>query len=514
MRKNLSLRFCLIALVMTLLLTVTACQNTPATTGSTTGTTGPSGSTTTAAETTKALDPYELQIVLPAAERQDTPLIEAEMNKITQAEINATVKFTFISFANWLQQTNLMIAGNDKIDILWTSSFFGFTAVAAQNQIIPLNELIEKHGADIVDVLGMDTLNSCRIGDDIYGVPSTRDMAADYGVIMRKDLVEKHNIDINAIKTMDDFTPVFQTLLEKEPGMVPTGGHSGSNTMVGLIAKGTFDILDNWFGVIRYDDPAMKVVNLYETPEYKALCETVNAWYKAGYIAKDAATSTVSAWDEIKAGKQASVFYSFKPGSDIQEQARTGKPMVTISITKPMQATSNITVMMSSIARTTKDADRAMMMINLWYGNKAIVDLFTNGIEGTHYVKTNDKIITLPAGVESNNASWPTNNYLIGNNFMAYIWEGYPEDLYDQYEDFNGKDAVKSPALGFSYSADKVKTEVAAVNAILLEYRSGLETGTLDPAVKLPEMIAKMKSAGMDTILADKQAQLDAWKNG
>ena len=508
MKNKTSTRFALILLVMALILAMTACQSTPTTSGSTTGSSGSSTTAVTSAE----LDAYELDIVLASSERQDTALIEAEMNKITQAEINATVKFTFISFANWLQQTNLMIAGNEKIDILWTSSFFGFTSAAAQNQIIALDDLVNQYGSDIVEVLGQDILSYCRVGDSIYGIPSTRDMAADYGVILRKDLVEKYDLDLDSVEDMDDFTPIFQTLMENEPDMAATGGHSGSNTMVGLIAKGTFDILDNWFGVIRYDDPDMTVVNLYETPEYMDLCETVHDWYQAGYISRDAATSTASAWDQIKADKQASVFYSFKPGSDIQEQARTGKPMVTVSITDPMQATSNITVMMASIARTSPDPERAMMMINMWYGNSDIVNLFDCGIEGTHYVKTDDGFVTLPEGVESSNAGWPANNYLIGNNYLSHIWEGYPADLWEQYESFNGPDAVKSPALGFSYSADNVKTEVAAINAILLEYRAGLETGTLDPAVKLPEMIAKMQSAGMDTILADKQAQIDEFK--
>jgi putative aldouronate transport system substrate-binding protein len=39
----------------------------------------------------------------------------------------------------------------------------------------------------------------------------------------------------------------------------------------------------------------------------------------------------------------------------------------------------------------------------------------------------------------------------------------------------------------------------------------GLDTGTMDPKVALPQFISKLKASGMDKIIAEKQAQLDKW---
>ena len=43
------------------------------------------------------------------------------------------------------------------------------------------------------------------------------------------------------------------------------------------------------------------------------------------------------------------------------------------------------------------------------------------------------------------------------------------------------------------------------------KYQAGLETGTLDPETYLPEFIQALKDAGLEKVIAEKQAQLDAF---
>ncbi len=38
-----------------------------------------------------------------------------------------------------------------------------------------------------------------------------------------------------------------------------------------------------------------------------------------------------------------------------------------------------------------------------------------------------------------------------------------------------------------------------------------LGTGAVDPEIYLPEFIRQLKEAGIDAIVAEKQAQLDSW---
>jgi putative aldouronate transport system substrate-binding protein len=118
--------------------------------------------------------------------------------------------------------------------------------------------------------------------------------------------------------------------------------------------------------------------------------------------------------------------------------------------------------------------------------------------------------IKYPEGISSANTKWIPINFRVGNNFLARIWTSDPPDLWAQLDKFN-KGAMKSKALGFSFDAEPVKTEVAAVTNVISQYRMGLETGTMDPKVSLPEFITKLKASGIDKIIAEKQAQLDKW---
>ena len=46
------------------------------------------------------------------------------------------------------------------------------------------------------------------------------------------------------------------------------------------------------------------------------------------------------------------------------------------------------------------------------------------------------------------------------------------------------------------------------------QYLYGLVCGSVDPATEIPVFLERLADAGMGTIIAEKQAQLDAWAAG
>ena len=68
-----------------------------------------------------------------------------------------------------------------------------------------------------------------------------------------------------------------------------------------------------------------------------------------------------------------------------------------------------------------------------------------------------------------------------------------------------------SRAMGFTWDATNVKTEIAACTNVLNQYRMSLECGMVDPNSILPEFQKALEDAGIDKIIKEKQAQLDAW---
>lgn len=436
----------------------------------------------------------------------DVQAVQDEISKITKEKINVNVKLMPIDISAWTQQTNLLLAGSEPLDLMVSSSLLNYSAQVAKNQLLPLDELLQPYEADIKATMVEDIYNGTKIDGKIYGVPSVRDTAADYGFIARKDLVEKHNIDLSQVQTFEDLEPIFQTILDNEPGIVPLVQRSQTTSIVSELLASRIDALGDGFGVLMVDNGDTKVVAQQETQEYKDALALTRSWYQKGYIMQDAATTQEGNNALIKAGKAFGYFSNMKPGFENQENGLNGYEMVAVRITKPVSMSTSANSFMLSIPRNAQDPARSMQLMHLWYTDPGIVNLLDNGIEGTHYEKTDSGHIRVPEGVTSN---WVFNQWQVGNNALAHTWEGTDLDIWDQMREFN-QSATFSPALGFSFDSTPVKTEVAAVTNVANQYRVGLESGSLDPAV-LDEYVAKLKASGLEKIVAEKQKQLDAW---
>ncbi|SFF20407.1 putative aldouronate transport system substrate-binding protein [Paenibacillus algorifonticola] len=437
----------------------------------------------------------------------DVAAVQEEINKITKSKINATVKLMPIDIAAWNQQVNLLLAGNEPLDLLVTSSFFNYSSQVAKGQLLPLDELLEKYAPEIKNTMPSEIYNGTKIGGSIYGVSSIRDVGADYGMVMRKDLIDKHSIDLSGVKTFEDLGTVFQTIKDKEPGIAPLVQSTQTGTVAYQMYTPQIDPLGDSLGVILLDSNDLKVVNLLETDIFKNKVTLARKWYEAGYIMQDVATTQEQGSSLVKAGKALGYFNNMKPGFEAQESKTTGYEMTSVHLSEPVIQSNGASGFMMSVPRNSENPERAMQLLNLLYTDAEVMNLLANGIEGKHYVKNEDGTIKLPDGVKE--TTYQFNQWEVGNNFLTYVWEGTDKDIWKQTKKFN-ESAKVSPALGFSFDATPVKTEVAAATNVVNQYKVGLESGSLDPAL-IEEYNEKLKAAGLDKIIAEKQKQLDEW---
>ena len=433
-------------------------------------------------------------------------LAEDEMNKITESKIKVRVKFMPINAGEWLQRTNLIFSSSEKLDLTYVHGMM-YSNMVAKGMLVPLDDLISEYGNGITASLEPKYLNSSKLGGKIYSIPSVRDLAGSYGYTIRKDLVEKHNIDMSAIKTLDDVATVLQLFKEKEPDMVPisTGGTQSFRDVYKF-----YDELGDSMGVLPNYDNDLKVVNLFETKEYEDFVNRIRDWYQAGYILSDAATNKLSLVELIRSGKVASFIGMQKPGFDVQETKNIGVEVVSVEMSPAYSTTSNITAAMWGIPVHSKLPEKAMKFLNLMYEDENIVNLFSWGVEGKHYEKVQDHIIKYPEGQDASSVGFNSLQWMFGNQFKAYVLENNDPDIWEKTAEFN-ESATPSKALGFIFDGTNVKTEFAAVSNVITEYKLPLETGSVDPAKILPQFIEKLKAAGIDKIVAEKQKQLDEW---
>lgn len=436
---------------------------------------------------------------------KEVGLVQDEISKITKAKINATVKLMPIDPGAWTQQVNLLLAGNEPLDLLVTSSFFNYSSQVAKGQLLPLDELMDKYAPTVKDTMELAIYNSTKINGKMYGVPSIRDTAADHGISARKDLMDKYNLTFDNVKTYADLEPIFQKIKDNEPGVYPLVQRSQTLSIATELVRGYTDFLGDTPGVLIINNQDLKVVDLYETQMYKDALQQARKWYQAGFIMPDAATTQEGNNSLIKAGKGFSYLSNMKPGFAAQESTVNGREMVTASLVPPISTSDSGTGFMISIPRNTQDADRAAQLLNLLYTDKDIANLIANGVEGKHYVDAGNGQIKAPEG----GSNYVFNQWEVGNNSLAKVWEGMDPAIWEQTKEFN-KNSTFSKALGFSFDSSPVKTEIAAVTNVNNQYKAGLESGTIDPS-KLDEFVNKLKAAGLDKIIAEKQKQLDEW---
>jgi putative aldouronate transport system substrate-binding protein len=456
-------------------------------------------------------EPYNLTMAIPifGAVPADLALVQDEINKITQEKINTTVTILPISIGAYTQQMNLMSSSGEKLDLSYAFGQGGYyVSQVSAGKTTSMDELLEKHGQGIVDAVGAENMEAARVNGEIHGAPVVAQYGGTPALMMRKDLVDKYQIDVSSIKSLQDLGPIFETIKQNEPGITPFAIGLGS---IFEFYK-TWDSLNDGYGVLPNFDNGLKIENLYETQEYADLLSLTRSWFKAGYINKDAAQAESNANEMVKAGKAFSYIVKYGPGVTATETNVTGYEMVAAELMDTAySATVDVAVGLWTIAQQSEDPERAMMFLNLMYSDPQIANLLQYGIENKHYVKVSDNAIKYPEGVDQSNVGYAMQGWMLGNTFIAYKYEWLADTASGEELQAYNEATVKSKALGFIFDTNSVKTEITALNNVTDQYKKVLETGTVDPADKLPEFVAKLKSAGIEKVIAEKQKQLDAW---
>lgn len=468
--------------------------------------------TATQAKEEEPAEPDEIIMALPiigAGNTNDLQMIEDAVNEISIAEANVKVKIEAITFSSYDQQMTLMLSGNEPLDLM-VIALKPISTYANRQQIISLNDLLDEYGQGIKEQLG-EYINSTKISGQIYALPTIRDFCRGGGFNVRDDLVEKYNIDLSAIKTLEDMTPVLKAVKEGEgedfyPLIISTSGTVFLDTYVQVDQLGDSNGVLIKRGTVNTD-----VVMEEETQEYKDTLALLHEWYEAGYIQKDIATTQESYGSLLKAGIGFTYLTNCKPGIEQIAKRNTGYDMTTVQILEYSAATDNVANICWAVAQNTEKPEAAVKFLNLMYTNAELETILTWGIEGTHYVINDEGFATYPEGVTSDTSGWTLNtSWLMGNQFLTPHWEGEPADLWDRQKAANDS-ATKSLALGFTFDNEDVKAEVAAIESVRSEYQGILENGVADPDELLPEYIQKLKDAGIEKVIAEKQAQLDEW---
>lgn len=514
-----------------LLLMAVGCTTAPTTTAPTT--TGTTGTGTTAAPTTTMGPPVEIVYMFPSLTGvipPDLELVQAAINEISLAKANVTVKMNTIANANYAQQINLMITGKEDLDAFLTMPG-GPTHIAtmvANGQVTDISELapeFAQNALDTIDAINPEYIKGTMINGKLWSLPCMFDKVSNYSLMIRKDVLEKNNLDLSKVKNAADVEAIVKVLSETEdiPVLCATGVE-GYVLQAGGPATINWDnfatpIFTEGFGSSTYlygvilGEGNTKVDNYYATDYYKKTIEMTRDWYKKGYIFKDAATQTEQSTVIIQNN---GALGSLTAGEfDIQASVnqRIGKEMNLVQLTKGIVSTGMIQKFTWAVAVTSEKPEAALKFLDLTFTDADVLNLINYGIKDKHYLVEADGRIKLPDGVTTQNNPYnPGGNFLFGNAFLAKVWATptNPADMRAQILAIN-KVATASPYMGFSVTNSSFTNEMTAVANVITQYGPGLNAGSSEPATELPKFLAALESAGMSKIIAEVQKQTDAF---
>lgn len=489
-RKKFSL---LLTSLMALTLLVTACggNNNAASNNNASGST-PS----------KSEKPVELIWYTVGAPQKDADMVMAEVNKYTKEKINATIKLKMIDFGDYSQKMQVMAASGEPMDIMFTCSWaFDYVQNARKGAFMKLDDLLQNQGKDIVATLDPAFLEGSKVDGHNYGVPANKELPAQEVWRFNKELVDKYNLDITNVKSMESLIPLLKTIKENEPGVTPYA------MVKDFVPVMPFDyVIEKLPMAVYLDTEDYKVVNILETPELKETLKTVRTFYKEGFVSPE--VSTVTSVDDLyKSGKWLVDRASTQPFADNLWSQSMGYPIVSTPAGEPIVYNWSVMGSMQAISANSKYPEKAMEFLNLLNTDPVLRNMIDSGIEGVHYEKVSDNVMKNLD--KAKDYDMPT--FAFGNVMLTYLNEGDPENKWDEFKKFNAS-GINAPLLGFNFDTSKVSTELASVQNVKEEYWAALMTGTVDPDEYLPKAIEKFKAAGLDKVIAEAQRQIDEWR--
>ena len=425
---------------------------------------------------------------------QDLASVMEAVNEILVPEIGAKLDMVYIDNAAYSERMKMNMASGDDYDLCFVGYNNPFDNVVQNGGLYPIGEYLEDCKA-LKESLPEFVIEAGRFQDDIYAVANYQVATSSPALYIFKDLADEFGLKSEDIKMLKDLEPFLEWVKNTHPEMYPfrSGGGGGTNE-----PSKDVEIVNG----IVWDYETGKVEFLYDREDSDAEATLMREWYEKGYIRQDISMVTDQTSDD-NAGKYAAWRATWKPGAEGEIEAVKGKPVIGIKIGEAVITSHMLRQTMLGVGANSKNPELAVKFIEQINTNKELYNLIAFGIEGKHYdLDENNRVI-----YRENSGYEPGMTWRFGNQFNAHLLPGQPDDAWEATIAFN-ESAEIDALFGFTFSNDKVKTEISQISQVIQKYPS-LKTGAEPVESYWDKMINELKKAGVDKVIAEAQAQID-----
>lgn len=413
---------------------------------------------------------------------------KAKVDEYLMEKIGVKLELEILSWGAYGEKRNAIVNGGEPFDIIFGDSGSLHSDIA-KGALLDMSTLLPNY-PELMAVLPESLWATVTVNGGVYAIPTYKDSALAHYFIWQPSVIEKTGIDVTELKTFESIEPVLRAMKEQ-----------GINYPYTMNKNGSRFYLDNFDNMgltqvmgVRYDDQERKVVSIYETEEVMNLYRLLHKWYNDGLINPDAATLA-----EAPQNLPFFIGQGWPNAWKIMEEVAT-----TVNFLGPIFSNNSVMGSMNSVSAGSKYPEKAMELLQLANTDTKLRDMLCYGLEGDNFVYNAEGMVEQ----DMVNRPWPWPRYTQGNHFVLTPSTADPT-IFDNLNIVNST-ATPSVLLGFTVDRSEIEDQLAYFDQVLSKYMAEVCTGTGDPDVLIPQMVAELDAGGFRDVIASVQAQIDA----
>jgi putative aldouronate transport system substrate-binding protein len=430
---------------------------------------------------------------------EDLPENLRIMSDYTQEKIGARFEIR-----PWtVERMRLVVSSGEALDLMWIGAI-NFQEFYSQGAFADITDLLPSQAPALYNYIPQFLWNGASENGRIYAVPAYKDTSSTLFGFLDARYARKYNINTeftigDYIKEMD---AAFRTIKAGEGSQFyPMNFAKGGIELRYLTGEKYDDLgagLNNFMGV-RADDPSRRVISLLEQPSSLEALRIVHGWYRDGIANPDAPQI-----EEVPRGIPF-VFDQAWPSKAQTLAVQNGiEEYVPIQLTRPLLTTHSIRGSMLAVGANSRYKNEALKFLELINTDHKFRDMLAYGIEGKHFSYVSPNVIHRLTD------TYFTYEWAQGTFFNLSVPDNQPANTWDQVRGQN-ETALSSVLNGFSMDVSNVRNEIANILAVSQQYYADLSIGVTDPDVVIPQLMAAIRAAGFDRVVAEAQRQIDAF---
>ncbi|RCX19601.1 putative aldouronate transport system substrate-binding protein [Fontibacillus phaseoli] len=441
-------------------------------------------------------------------------VLQAVNDKLKTDNVGASLNINFLPWSDYGNTVAVKMSAGEDFDMYLDAPWLSMNQMIASNSLQALDAMVEER-PELKASIPDEMWEYNKFGGKIMGIPLGTTQGSVYGLLIRKDLREKYGLP--ELKTLDDLEKFFYAVKENEKDIKPFVINGIKADKLPFILSDSAnmsqdEVLEIGVNMFAYSTKDKKVVGQWESPMIADAFERVTKYYKDGILSKNIAQEQ-NAETLFKQGKYAATYYAADgvEGLKYAEMLKDGSDKLEVFVPNGDQAKPYTAFQQWNflcVPASSKHADLAMDVMN-WLSIKENHDLMEYGVQGKDWE---------PVGDTSYKA-------LSGYSFPGYTltWRPTLNRTPDtmtaddkKWFDFSADPAnfALSPTAGFTFDADKVKTEYAKItpfhDSVFLPLCQGLLSADKGKAM----LEDKIMGVGGQKVIDEIQAQIDAVISG